>query len=35
MEDEENKYLSNIKDIINLIENFENTVLSTNQPPMN
>ena len=35
LEDEENKYLSNIKDIINLIENFENTVLSTNQPPMN
>jgi uroporphyrin-3 C-methyltransferase len=35
MEDEENKYLSNIKDIINLIENFEDTVLSTNQPPMN
>ena len=35
MEDEENKYLSNIKDIINLIENFENTLLSTNQPPMN
>ena len=35
MEDEENKYLSNIKDIINLIENFENTVLSTNQTPMN
>ena len=35
MEDEENKYLSNIKDIINLIENFEKTVLLTNQPPMN
>ena len=35
MEDEENKYLSNSKDIINLIENFENTVLSTNQTPMN
>ena len=35
MEDEENKYLSNIKGIINLIENFEKTVLLTNQPPMN
>ena len=35
MEDEENKYLSNIKDIINLIENFEKTILLTNQPPMN
>ena len=35
MEDGENKYLSNIKDIINLIENFEKTVLLTNQPPMN
>ena len=35
MEDEENKYLSNIKDIINLIENFEKKVLLTNQPPMN
>jgi len=35
MENEENKYLSNIKDIINLIENFEKTVLLTNQPPMN
>ena len=32
MEDEENKYLSNIKDIINLIENFEKTVLLTNKP---
>ena len=35
MEDEENKYQSNIKGIINLIENFEKTVLLTNQPPMN
>ena len=35
MEDEENKYLSNIKDIINLIENFEKTILLANQPPMN
>ena len=35
MEDEENKYLGNIKEIINLIENFENTVLLTNQPSMN
>ena len=32
MEDGENKYLSNIKDIINLIENFEKTVLLTNKP---
>lgn len=31
MEDGENKYLSNIKDIINLIENFEKTVLLTNK----
>ena len=31
MEDEENKYLSNIKGIINLIENFEKTVLLTNK----
>ena len=32
MENGENKYLSNIKDIINLIENFEKTVLLTNKP---